>query len=98
MNRALAVSKFGLSGADMTLEERSGLVLAVARVLYVNGETSQQTVRAAERLGNCLGFRATMLPRWGELELQAQDVRGKFISALEADPSGVDMDRVASTL
>ncbi len=82
----------------MTLEERSNLVLAVARVLYVNGETTDQTVGSAERLSNCLGFPATLLPRWGDLELQAEDTDGKIISVIEADPSGVDMDRVASTL
>ena len=82
----------------MTLEERSNLVLAVARVLYVNGETTSRTLGAAERLSNCLGFQATIFPRWGELELQAENTEGKIISAIEADPSGVDMDRVASTL
>jgi uncharacterized membrane protein YjjP (DUF1212 family) len=82
----------------MTLEERSNLVLAVARVLYVNGQSTHQTLGAAERLSNCLGFRATILPHWGELELQAEDTDGKCISAIEAAPSGVDMDRVASTL
>jgi uncharacterized membrane protein YjjP (DUF1212 family) len=82
----------------MTLEERSNLVLAVARVLYVNGQSTHQALGAAERLSNCLGFRATILPRWGELELQAEDTDGKIVSAIEADPSGVNMDRVASTL
>jgi uncharacterized membrane protein YjjP (DUF1212 family) len=82
----------------MTLEERSNLVLAVARVLYVNGESTHQTLAATEHLSHCLGFRTTILPRWGELELQAEDTGGKIISIIEADPSGVDMDRVASTL
>jgi len=57
----------------MTPEERSNLVLAVARVLYVNGQSTQQTVDATERLSNCLGFRAAIFPRWGELEIQAED-------------------------
>jgi uncharacterized membrane protein YjjP (DUF1212 family) len=82
----------------MTPEERSNLVLAVARVLYVNGQSTQQTVDATERLSNCLGFRAAIFPRWGELEIQAEDAEGKFISAIEAAPSGVGMDRVASTM
>ena len=82
----------------MTLEERSNLVLAAARVLYVNGETTQRTLGAAERLGNCLGFRATVLLRWGELELQAEEGEVRFFSAIEAYPSGVEMGRVASTL
>jgi len=81
-----------------TREERSNLVLSFARALYVNGESTQKTVNSAERLGGCLGFRAKILPRWGELELQAEDANGKFISEAQADPSGVDMDRVVSTL
>src|SRR5215472_10470095 len=81
-----------------TREEQSNLVLSFARVLYVNGESTQKTLSSAERLGNCLGFRATILPRWGELELQAEDSSGKFISVVRADPSGVEKDRVVSTL
>jgi len=82
----------------MPLEERSKLVLAVARVLYVNGQSTQQTVGAAARLSTCLGLRATLLPRWGALALHAEDTDGTCMSALEADPSGVDMARVAATL
>lgn len=82
----------------MTREERSNLVLFFARVLYVNGQSTQQTSAAAERLGDLLGLRSAIFPRWGELELEAEDGDGAFISAVEADPSGVDMDRVASTM
>ena len=82
----------------MTREECSNLILACARVLYINGESTHQTLGAAQRLSNCLGFRATIFPHWGELEVQTEDTDGKFISAIEAAPSGVDMDRVASTL
>src|SRR5271168_2280589 len=93
-----AVVKPQSGGATMTREECSRVVLAFARVLFVNGESTQRTLDAAERLGNCLGFRVRMFPRWGELEVQTEDADGKFISAIEADPAGVDMDRVASTL
>jgi len=82
----------------MTREERSNLILTFARVLYINGGSTHQTLGAAERLSSCLGFRATIFPHWGELEVQAEDSDRKFISAIEAAPSGVDMDRVASTL
>jgi uncharacterized membrane protein YjjP (DUF1212 family) len=82
----------------MTLEERSNLVLAFARVLYVNGQATDQTLDAVDRFGDTLGLRAKLLPRWGELELQAEDGDAKIISAVEADPAGVDMDRVASTM
>jgi uncharacterized membrane protein YjjP (DUF1212 family) len=82
----------------MTLEERCNLVLAFARVLYVNGQATDQTLDAAERLANTLGLRAQVMPRWGELQLQAEDTDARLISAVAADPAGVEMDRVASTM
>jgi uncharacterized membrane protein YjjP (DUF1212 family) len=84
--------------ASVTREECSNLILASARVLYINGESTDQTLGATERLSDFLGFRATIFPHWGELELQTGDSDSKFSSATEAAPSGVDMDRVASTL
>ena len=82
----------------MTQEERSNLVLALARVLYINGESTKKTLSTAEHVSNCLGLRATIFPHWGELELETEDTEGKFIVAIEAAPSGVNLDRVASTL
>ena len=82
----------------MTLEERSDLVLALARVLYVNGQSTDQTLAAAQRLGQDLGLRAEIMPRWGELQLEAQDGDARLISVVAADPTGVAMDRVASAM
>jgi uncharacterized membrane protein YjjP (DUF1212 family) len=93
-----AVVKPPLSEASVTRAEGSNLILAFGRVLYINGESTQRTLRAAERVSKALGFHATIFPHWGELEVQTEDNEGKFISAIEAAPSGVDMDRVASTL
>jgi uncharacterized membrane protein YjjP (DUF1212 family) len=85
--------------AGVTLQERSDLILAFARVLYVNGQATEQTVGAAEQLGRALGMRADMIPRWGELELQLEDKDAvQFAQVAAADPVGVDMDRVASTM
>jgi len=80
----------------MTLAQRCNLVLAFARVLYVNGQATEQTVAAAEQLGRMLGLRAKVMPRWGELRLQSEDENGRVIAEVAADPTGVDMDRVAS--
>src|SRR5439155_27302485 len=85
--------------AHMTLEERSNLVLAFARVLYVNGQATEQAVAAVEQLGRTLGMHAKIMPRWGELQLQSEDKDGRLlISQVAADPTGVDMERVASTM
>jgi len=92
-----AIAKPQLSELNMSREQRSNLILAFARALYINGESTQQTLTAATRLGDFLGLRALILPRWGELELKGEDQQGTFISAVEANPSGVDMDRVASS-
>jgi uncharacterized membrane protein YjjP (DUF1212 family) len=82
----------------MTLEERSDLILAFAQVLYANGQSTDQTLAAAAQLGDTLGLRAKILPRWGELQLQANDKDGRLVSAVAVEPSGVNMNRVASTM
>ena len=82
----------------MTLEERSNLVLALARVLYVNGQSTDEALAAAEQLGQTLGLRVKIMPRWGELLLQAQDSDARLVSAVVADPSGVAMNRAASAM
>jgi uncharacterized membrane protein YjjP (DUF1212 family) len=79
----------------MTSEaERAALVLACARVLYENGQATEQTVTAAEQLGRTLGLRAKIIPRWGELLIQSDD--GTLVSRVAANPTGVNMERVAS--
>jgi len=82
----------------MTPKERANLVLAFARVLFVNGQSTEQTVAVAERLGDRLGLRAKILPRWGELQLQAEDGDARLISEVAANPTGVHMGRVASAM
>jgi len=82
----------------MTADERSRLVLAFARVLYVNGQATEQTVSAAERLARALRLRGTIVPRWGGLELLVDDQQGMLTVQVAADPAGVEMDRVASAM
>ncbi|WP_024510488.1 threonine/serine exporter family protein [Bradyrhizobium sp. ARR65] len=82
----------------MTAAERSQLVLAFARTLYVNGQATEQTIGAAERLARALDLRATILPRWGVLQLLADHEQGTLTAQVAADPAGVEMDRVASAM
>src|SRR5215475_4431481 len=82
----------------MTSEERSELSLSFAKVLYVNGQATDQIVAAIRRLGNKLGIKAEVLPRWGELQLRTESGGVTPISYVAADPVGVDMDRVVSTM
>lgn len=82
----------------MTLEERSNLVLAFTRVLFVNGQSTDQTFAAGERLGRALGLHTEIMARWGELRLQAQDGGTEIDSRVAADPTGVAMNRVAAAM
>jgi uncharacterized membrane protein YjjP (DUF1212 family) len=82
----------------MTADERADLILAFARMLYVNGQATEQTVSAAERLARTLGLHATIMPRWGALELVAGDKDHALTVQVAADPAGIEMDRVAATM
>ena len=53
----------------MTVNDRVELVLDFARVLYINGQATEQTVEAPERLGRALGLTVTVMPRWGEMQV-----------------------------
>src|SRR5437870_6706812 len=74
----------------------SDLVLAVTRVVHVNGESTDDTLAAADRLANHFGLRASLLPRWGGLQIESADEG--LVSVAAADPTGIDMDRVASAV
>jgi uncharacterized membrane protein YjjP (DUF1212 family) len=84
--------------ADCSILERSDLVLACAHVLHTNGQSTDETTQAAERLGTELGLRATMIPHWEELELRAADGTASHVFLERGSPTGVNMDRVASAM
>jgi uncharacterized membrane protein YjjP (DUF1212 family) len=84
--------------ADRPILEISDLVLACAHVLHTNGESTHETVQAAERLGTQLGLRATMIAHWDELELWAADSTGSQVSFERGSPTGMNMDRVATVM
>src|SRR5215475_9680463 len=70
----------------MTGEERSELCLAFARVLYVNGQATDQVVAVIGRLANKLGISAELLPRWGELQLRVESGGATQTSYVASDP------------
>jgi len=82
----------------MTFDARCNLVLTFARTLFVNGQATDQTVAAAERLARAVGLRASVTARWGELTLRSDGGDAVVISQAAADPAGVDMDRVAASM
>jgi uncharacterized membrane protein YjjP (DUF1212 family) len=81
-----------------SVPERSDLVLAFARVLQVNGQSTHETLAAAGRLSKSLGLKATTISHWGDLQVQATDGSAQLVSLVAANPTGVNMRRVADAM
>ena len=81
----------------MSLQEQSDLLLAFAKVLYVNGESTDEIIMATGRLSESFGVRTAIIPRWGEIQLLVADAASESVSVTTAEPTGINMDRVAST-
>jgi uncharacterized membrane protein YjjP (DUF1212 family) len=80
------------------LERRADLILTSARLLHVNGQSTEETITATERLGRALGLSTTLIPRWGELQLQAEDGASRLVTVVKADPVGIHMARVSAVM
>ena len=71
-------------------------VARVAALLFENGQTTERTVSAAQRLGRALGVPIALHPHWGELVIQ---VKGTPLSeAVPAMPLGVNMGKVLAVM
>jgi hypothetical protein len=82
----------------MNLEEQSDVVLTFGQTLHVNGQSTDDTLAATERPSNSFGLRATIIPTWGELQLEATEGTTRLVSLVPASPTGVHMERVASAM
>ena len=74
------------------------LILTGARLLFVNGQTTERTVEASKQFAVALGFQATLFPRWGELMLRIQQDPGSRSEIVPAEPAGMDMNKVSATM
>jgi uncharacterized membrane protein YjjP (DUF1212 family) len=81
---------------QLTRPDAVDTVAQAATLLFVNGQTTERTVIAAEKLGRALGVPLTLHPRWGELEIR---VDGTSYSAITpAAPLGVNMAKALATM
>jgi len=71
------------------------LLVRVARLLFVYGETSEGTRRSVERLGEALGTPVMFTARWGNIRLQPNEYT--FGAEILADPVAIDIGRVNAT-
>lgn len=76
--------------------ERVALLSAGAKLLFVNGETTRRMIVGVERLGDALGVRVAVMPRWGELTLRFEDADAPRLECVAATPLNVNMMKVAA--
>ncbi len=74
------------------------LLSAGARLLFQNGQTTERTATAVTRLGAALGCHAIVFPHWGELNIRVDGPAGVQQEVIEAQPAGVDMNKVVATM
>jgi uncharacterized membrane protein YjjP (DUF1212 family) len=74
------------------------LMSLAARLLFENGQTTRRIVEAVAQMGETLGLRATLIPRWGDLTLRVDDDTSSRYESFAAEPAGVDMHRVAAVM
>lgn len=72
------------------------LLAKAACLLFINGQSSENTGSCISRLGAALGVKADLLLRWGEVVLFVEGHAAPMIC--KARPTGVDMGRVNAVL
>jgi uncharacterized membrane protein YjjP (DUF1212 family) len=73
------------------------LLSASAKLLFQNGQTTEKTVMAVERIGAFLGYHCLLFPLWSELCIRVNGPSGYLQEVIAAQPAGVDMNKVAAT-
>jgi uncharacterized membrane protein YjjP (DUF1212 family) len=82
--------------ASLTRPATLDIVAQSATLLFENGQTTEETVVAAEKLGRALGMPLTLLPFWGELAIRAEGI--PLSHTVPATPLGVDTVQVLATM
>ena len=94
--QAPGVPQFRLDAAPMPVEQGPELVMRFAEVLHANGESTDDTLSAADQLGKRLRLCASLVPAWDDLHLRVRAGGVSLASIATAAPTGINMDRVAA--
>ena len=78
-------------------DERYDTLLAATALLYANGQSTQMTQTAVERLNRGLGVDAGVVPSWSMLTLTAAGSRETVMTAA-VSPTAINMRRVATMM
>ena len=82
----------------MPLQDHCNLILAFTRVLFINGQSTEQVLSAAGELAQTFGAQDELMLRWGEMHLELRTPEGSAVSQLAANPAGIDMQRVSKAM
>jgi uncharacterized membrane protein YjjP (DUF1212 family) len=83
---------------DVSSSDILDLLIRVATLLFINGQTTERTIRSVEDLAEAFGRRATVFLHWGELQVHVVQ-RGRSLSDIvAANPTAVDMGKVAGAM
>lgn len=83
---------------DISSSDVLDLLIRVAALLFVNGQTTERTIRSVEDLAETFGRRANVFLHWGELHVHIAHMGRSTSSIVAASPTAVDMGRVAGAM
>lgn len=85
-------------GSD-SLEKQAEIILAFAKALFVNGQTTTQVLRMVKKIAEKLHLNSLLIIRWGQLWIEVSNASGEKISCTTvADPVNVHMGRVIASM
>ena len=74
------------------------LMLRTATLLFANGQTTARTIDTTVQFAAALGFRASLLLRWGEVTATIDGDGGPRSEIAGVSPMGVDMGKVVAAM
>jgi uncharacterized membrane protein YjjP (DUF1212 family) len=77
-----------------SLRETLALVLEGTSVLFANGETTERTIAAGQRIAGAQGYRSAVVARWEGLTVRLEDSAGARHDIVPVKPTGIDMHKV----
>ena len=77
-----------------SIPETLSLVLQGTSVLFANGETTERTIAAGERIAGSHGYRSTVVARWDGLTVRLEGEAGARHDIAPVTPTGIDMHKV----
>jgi uncharacterized membrane protein YjjP (DUF1212 family) len=90
--------KDAVSTDDISSSDILDVLTRVAKLLFVNGQTTERTIRSVEDLAETCGRRATVFLHWGELHVHTIQGGRSHSSIVAANPTAVHMGKVAAAM